>query len=136
VAFAGIALLFLPGLLVVRAPWTAVAPLSLAFWVVSAWWPFAGAGRSHVLAAALSGSFLLALLRLLPKHEVSPPPGHLPAPPPPARKRPGRLPPPLRSWPSLVVLAAALVLLAPVPLWHNAPGARVAFQTTIARLLA
>ena len=134
-AFVGIALLFLPGLLVVRAPWTAVAPLSLAFWVVSAWWPFAGAGRSHVLAAALSGSFLLALLRLLPKHEVSPPPGHLPAPPPPARKRPGRLPPPLRSWPSLVVLAAALVLLAPVPLWHNAPGARVAFQTTIARLL-
>jgi hypothetical protein len=135
VALAGIALLLLPGLLVVRAPWTAVAPLSLAFWVVSAWWPLAGAGRSRVLAATLAGSLLLALLRLLPRHEVDPPPGWQPPPSPPVQPPPGLPPPPLRTWPSIVVLAAALGLLAPVPLWHNAPGARVAFQTTIARLV-
>jgi hypothetical protein len=127
VALVGLALVLLPGLLVVRAPWTAVAPLSLACWVVSAWWPFAGAGRGRVLAAALAGSFLLALLRLLPKHEVSPPPGWRPKPQPPAQERHGLPPPPLRSWPSLVVLAGALGLLASVPLWHNALGVRVAF---------
>jgi hypothetical protein len=126
----------LPGLLVVRAPWTAVAPLSLAFWVVSAWWwPFATAGRSGVLAAALAGSFLLVLLRLLPKHEVAPPPGFPPRPSTPAVERPGLAPPLLRTGASLVVLAAALGLLAPASLWHNAPGARMAFQTTTARLI-
>ncbi len=135
-ALLGLALLLLPGLLVVRAPWTAVAPLSLAFWVLSAWWwPFAGAGRSRVLAATLAGSFLLALLRLLPKHEVGAPPGFGPRPSPPAVERPGLPPPLLRTGPSLVVLAAALGLLAPAALWHNAPGARVAFQTTTARLV-
>jgi hypothetical protein len=34
-----------------------------------------------------------------------------------------------------VVGAAALGLLAPWPLWHHAPGPRLAFQTTTARLL-
>ena len=34
------------------------------------------------------------------------------------------------------MLVAALGLLLPVPLWHNAPGERLAFQTTSARLLA
>jgi len=127
VALVGLALALLPGLLVVRAPWTAVAPLSLAFWVLSAWWPFAGAGRSRVLAATLAGSLLLALLRLLPKHEVSPPPGFSPPPSPPAERRPGLSPPRLRAWPSLLVLATAIGLLAPVPLWQNASGSRVAF---------
>jgi hypothetical protein len=136
VALAGLALVVLPGLLVVRAPWTALAPLSLAFWVVSAWWwPFATAGRSGVLAAALAGSFLLALLRLLPKHEVAPPPGLELRPSTPAAERPGLPPPLLRTSASLVVLAAALGLLAPASLWHNAPGARMAFQTTTARLI-
>ena len=135
-ALVGLALVLLPGLLVARAPWTAVAPLSLAFWVVSAWWwPFATAGRSRVLAAMLAGSFLLALLRLVPKHEVGPPPGFPPRPSPAAVERPGLPPPWLRTGPSLVVLAAALGLLAPAWLWHNAPGARVAFQTTTARLI-
>lgn len=135
-ALVGLALLLLPGLLVVRAPWTAVAPLSLAFWVLSAWWwPFATAGRSRVLAAALAGSFLLALLRLLPKHEVGPPPGFAPRPSLPAVERAGLPPPLLRTGPSLVVLAAALGLLAPAWFWHNAPGARIAFQTTTARLI-
>ena len=31
--------------------------------------------------------------------------------------------------------AVALALLAPLPLWHHAPGPRLAFQTTTARLL-
>ena len=126
----------LPGTLVVRSPWTAVPALSLAFWALSAWWPpLAGRGRGRVLAAALLVFGLLALLRLLPKHEVPPPPGWRPpqAPPPPAR--PGLPPPRVTSGPSLLVVAVALALLAPLPLWHHAPGPRLAFQTATARLL-
>ncbi len=37
-------LLLLPGLLVVRAPWTAVPFLSAAFWIVSWWWLPRGIG--------------------------------------------------------------------------------------------
>ena len=134
-ALAGFALLLLPGLAVVRAPWTAVAPLSLAFWTLSAWWPpFASHGRSRLLAAALFAALLLAALRLLPRHEVAPPPGwREPAVPAPA-PRPGLDPPPLGSRASWLVLAVALLLLLPVPAWRNAPGARLAFQTTTARL--
>ena len=49
----------------------------------------------------------------------------------------GRAASPRRSpaAPSLVVLGAALALLAPLPLWHHAPGPRLAFQTTTSRLL-
>ena len=72
-----VALALLPGLLVVRAPWTAVPALSLAFWALAAWWPpLAGPGRSRVargIAARLRSSW--RSLRLLPKHEVPPPPG-------------------------------------------------------------
>ena len=130
------ALLLLPGLLVVRAPWTAVPALSLAFWTLTAWWPpLASLGRGRFLSAALLALGLLSLLRLLPKHEVPPPPGWTPprAVPPPAR--PGLPPPRLASAASLLVLTASLALLAPVPLWHHAPGPRLAFQTTTARLL-
>ena len=126
----------LPGLLVVRSPWTAVPALSFAFWALSAWWPpLAGRGRGRVLVAAVLVFGLLALLRLLPKHEVAPPPGWRPpeAPPPPAR--PGLPPPRARNGPSLLAVAVALALLVPLPLWHHAPGPRLAFQTTIARLL-
>jgi hypothetical protein len=129
-------LTLLPGTLVARAPWTAVPALSLAFWALSAWWPpIAGRGRGSVLAAALLVFGLLALLRLLPKHEVRPPPGWpVPqAPPPPPRS--GLPPPRAASGPSLLVAAAALALLLPLPLWHHAPGPRLAFQTTTARLL-
>jgi len=129
-------LCLLPGALVVRSPWTAVPGLSLAFWALCAWWPpLAGRGRGRVLAAALLAFGLLALLRLLPKHEVPPSPGW-PAPPAPAPPaRPGLPPPRATSNPSLLVAAVALVLLAPLPLWHHAPGPRLAFQTTTARLL-
>jgi hypothetical protein len=130
------ALLLLPGLLVVRAPWTAVPALSLAFWALAAWWPpLAGLGRGRFLSAVLLASGLLALLRLLPKHEVPPPAGWTPPPAAPPPERPGLPPPRLASAASLLVLAASLALLAPVPLWHHAPGPRLAFQTTTARLL-
>jgi len=126
----------LPGLLVVRAPWTAVAALSLGFWALSAWWPpLAGLGRSRVIWAALLVFCCLFLLRLLPKHEVEPPPGWPRPSPPPEAPRPGFPPPPLASGPSLFVLGTALALFLPVPLWHHAPGPRLAFQTTTARLL-
>lgn len=131
-----LALVLLPGLLVVRAPWTMVAPLSLAFWAVSAWWPpFAGPARSSALIACLAFSVPLVALRLWPKHEVPPPPGWKPPLPPPRASAPGRPSPPFASAASLVVLGTALGLLAPLPLWHHAPGERLAFQTTIARLL-
>src|SRR5512147_3138655 len=84
------ALVLLPGLLVVRAPWTAVPALSIAFWVLSAWWPpFAGLGRGRFVSAALTAFGLLLLLRAIPKHEVPPPPGWNPLPAPPAPPRPG-----------------------------------------------
>jgi hypothetical protein len=128
------ALLLLPGLLVVRAPWTAVPALSLAFWALSAWWPPL-AGRGRFLFAAVLAFGLLSLLRLLPKHEVAPPPGWAPPPVPPPPARPGLPPPRLATAPSLLVLAASLAVLAPAPLWHHAPGPRLAFQTTTTRLL-
>jgi hypothetical protein len=135
VALAGFALLLLPGLVVVRAPWTAIAPLSLAFWALSAWWPpFASHSRSRFVAAALLAAVLLAALRLLPKQEVAPPPGWQAPPRPSPPLRPGLDPPSLASAASLLVLAVALLLLAPVPYWRNAPGPRFAFQTTTARL--
>jgi hypothetical protein len=129
-------LVLLPGLLVVRAPWTAVPALSLAFWALSAWWPpLASLGRGRFLAATLTVFGLLFLLRLLPKHEVLPPPGWVPGPAPPPRTRPGLPPPTLASAASLLVVAASVALLGPLPLWHNAPGPALAFQTTTARLL-
>jgi hypothetical protein len=130
-----VALLLLPGLLVVRAPWTVVPALSLAFWALAAWWPpLAGLGRGRVLSGALVAFGLLLLLRLLPKHEVPPPPGWSPSPAAPP-SRPGLPPPRLATAASLVVLGASLALLAPVGLWPHAPGPRLAFQTTTARLL-
>jgi len=131
-----VALLFLPGLLVARAPWTHVAPLSLAFWTLAAWWPpFAGPGRGGIVVSILAAALVLALLRLAPKHEAAPPPGWAPPPSPTPPARPGRPAPPLVSGPSFLVLATALGLLAPLPLWHHAPGPRLAFQTTTSRLL-
>jgi hypothetical protein len=133
-AFAALALL--PGLLVVRAPWTSVPALSLAFWALSMWWPLlAGLGRGRFVAVALVAFVVLALLRLLPKHEVAPPPGWTPPPSPPPPVRPGRPPPRLATAASLLVLTASLAVVAPASLWHHAPGPRLAFQTTTARLL-
>ena len=69
-AVAALALLLLvPGLLVVRAPWTAVPALSLAFWALSPWWCPATLSRAGFVGGALLGSLALLALRLLPKHE-------------------------------------------------------------------
>jgi len=55
------ALLLLPGLVIVRAPWTAVPFLSAAFWIVSWWW---GLPRLAFLHGAVVAFALLVLLRL------------------------------------------------------------------------
>ncbi len=60
-----LALLALPGLTVVRAPWTAVPFLSLSFWLVT--WPWLDAlhaTRTPFVVGALCFFALLALLRL------------------------------------------------------------------------
>lgn len=58
-------LLALPGLTVVRAPWTAVPGLSLAFWLVSwTWLDFLHAMRTRFVLGALLFFALLAALRL------------------------------------------------------------------------
>jgi hypothetical protein len=131
-----VALALLPGVLLVRAPWTVVPALSVAFWTLTWWWaPLEGRGR--VLPYALVAFAVLAVLRVLPKHRVSPPLGYTgpEAPPPVTGPTTGDVPR-LRSVPSLVVVGAALVLLLPLPLWHHLPGREMAFHTTSARLAA
>ena len=131
-ALALFALLALPGVLAVRAPWTTVPGLSVAFWTLTWWW-LPVEGRSRLLAATLAVSAVFAFLRLLPKHFVPPPPGY-PAPPPPvAGPTTGRAPR-LSSPPSLLVVAVALGLVAPFALWAHAPGPEMAFTTTSARV--
>jgi hypothetical protein len=129
-----VALALLPGLLVVRAPWTAVPALSVSFWVLSWWWlPIAG--RSHVLQALLALFGVLAVLRLLPRHPVPPPPDYAgpPAPPPVTGPTTGDVPR-LRSPASLTVVGVALAMLVPVPMWPHLPGREMAFNTTSTRL--
>ncbi len=117
------ALLLLPGLLVVRAPWTVVPALSLAFWALSIWWPvLSGLARSRVVAAILIVSLLLLLLRALPKHEVPPPPGWTAPPAPEPAPRPGLPTPRLTSGPALAILAVVLALLAVAPLLASRAG--------------
>jgi hypothetical protein len=129
-------LALLPGLLVVRSPWHFVPALSLAFWTLSLWWPpLASASRGRVTLAALLVFVPLVALRLLPKHEVPPPPGWAPPPrqgPPP---RPGRGSPRLATSASLLVAGAALALVLPAPLFPHGPGPAAAFHTAAARLL-
>lgn len=61
-----VALLLLPGLTVVRAPWTAVPLLSCGFWVASwAWLQALGMTRGAFLTGALVSFAALASLRLL-----------------------------------------------------------------------
>jgi hypothetical protein len=129
-------LVLVPGLLAVRAPWTAVPALSLAFWALSAWWPpLSSFSRGRVSLVALLVFALLLLLRFLPKHEVPAPQGAparlQPAPSP----RPGLAPPSLLTPESALVLAAALALALPLRPWSNAPGPEGAFETTAARVV-
>jgi hypothetical protein len=103
------ALLLLPGLVIVRAPWPAVPFLSASFWIVSWWW---GLPRLAFLRGALIAFGLLALLRLL-------------QPLPPLRPR----------WPTLLVAAAAAARLLPYAAWPVAPGADMSLHSLSALLL-
>ena len=131
--------LLLPGLLVVRAPWTAVPALSLAFWVLGGWPPVdrlplagrlvdrgrssaCGLARAAARAAEARGTAAPGLEGRIRAERRRPP-----RPRAPAARGAGR-----RSWCSLVALA----LVAPFPLWRHAPGPDMAFQTTAARLFA
>jgi hypothetical protein len=102
-------LLLLPGILVVRAPWTAVPFLSASFWIVSWWW---GLPRLAFLHGALVAFALLAVLRI-----VQPLPAARPA------------------WPTLVVASAALGRLAPYAAWPVAPGADMSLHSLSTLLL-
>jgi hypothetical protein len=107
------ALLLWPGLLVVRAPWPFVPFLSLSFWLVSWDWLMpAGPGRRRFLIVILAFSALFSGLRLFKPLEASRP-----------------------SWPTLLVLAAALSRLAPFFWWPAAPGLDAGFSSASALLL-
>lgn len=93
------ALLLLPGLVIVRAPWTAVPFLSASWWILSWWWLPARTGRRGFVVGMLVAFAVLASLRLL-------------------KPLGSRLP----SWPVVLVLAAAAVRLVPFGLWPVAPG--------------
>jgi len=96
------ALLLFPGLVIVRAPWTAVPFLSVAFWAVS-WWLLAGSGlgRERFLTWALATFVVLASLRLLKPLGLGIP-----------------------SWPVALIVGVALCRLVPFALWvvDPAPG--------------
>jgi hypothetical protein len=102
-------LLLLPGLVVVRAPWTAVPFLSASFWIVSWWW---GLPRLAFLSGTLVASALLVLLRLL-------------QPLPPLRPR----------WPTVLVAVAAAARLLPYGAWPVAPGADMSLHSLSTLLL-
>jgi len=85
-AAAAAALVALPGVLVVRAPWRALPLVSLAFWVISWAWLF-DASRARVLHALLMAFAALALFRVV---------------------RPGPLPRP--GVPQLILVVVAIVL--------------------------
>jgi hypothetical protein len=108
-------LLALPGIVIARAPWTAVPFLSASFWIVWWWW---GVPRLAFLHGALVAFGLLALLRLL---AVVRPVQPYPA------ARPG--------WPTLLVAAAAAARLLPHAAWPVAPGADKSLHSLSALLL-
>lgn len=129
-------LALVPGLLAVRSPWPFVPALSLAFWTLSAWWPpLASASRGRVMLAALVVFAPLAALRLLPKHEVPPPPGWEPPQSIAPTSQPGPASPRLATSASLLVAGAALTLVLLAPLFPHGPGPAAAFHTATARLL-
>jgi len=100
-------LLLLPGLLIVRAPWTYVPFLSASFWIASVWWvDLAGASRLRFLWAALACFTILGSLRLL---------------------RLGR--PSVPAWPAALVAACACARLAPYFMWPVAPGADMSLHS-------
>jgi hypothetical protein len=108
-----LALLLLPGLLVVRAPWTAVPALSLAFWIASwAWLEPLARGRTRFLHVAFALFGALVILRLLKPLGAGRP-----------------------SAPALAVAAAAALRALPYVFWPVAPGGAAAMHALLALLL-
>lgn len=106
------ALLLLPGLMLVRAPWSAIPFVSLAFWLVTwGWIPLLGSRLAFVQASLLF-SGLLSALRLPRLEGVH-------------RPRLG----------IALVAGVALLLLAPLALRDLAPGAGAPFRALTVRLL-
>ena len=106
------ALLLLPGVLAVRASWTAVPFLSAAFWILSCvWLPDPSAGRTRFIVFVVALAALLITLRWV-------------------RERPR---PPV-SAAVLAVAAAALLRLAPLAWWDVAPGAEMGLHSLETRL--
>jgi hypothetical protein len=107
------ALLLLPGLTVVRAPWHAVPFLSLAYWVVSwSWLDALGATRRHFLVGSLLFFAALASLRLFKPWP---------------RPRP--------SWAAWLVALAALAQLLPLTRLTLGPGDDGPLRALTVRLL-
>ncbi len=106
------ALLLLPGLLVVRAPWTHVPLLSAGFWIVSWWWLPEAASRRHFVLVVLGGSALFAGLRLLKPLVAAKP-----------------------SWPAALVALVAVSRLAPFASWLVGPDDHAALQALAALLM-
>ncbi len=105
-----LALLLLPGLLLVRSPWWAVPFLSLTFWWASwAWLAPAGPGRLFFLQASLAVFGLLFLLRLLRLEGA--------------------------SWPQAPTLLVALTGLAGFVRLALSADADLSFHALVARLL-
>ncbi len=112
------ALVVLPALVLVRAPWTFVPALSVATWVVSAeWMGLVGGPRTRVLHYVIAASAALALLRLV-------------------RVRvPADEPPPWGPA-DAAVAAVAVSRLAPFAAWSAPPGTASAFTAATALLTA
>lgn len=107
-----LALLVLPGLVIVRSPSTFVPFLSVGFWL-STWLLPMGQGRSSFLVGWLFVAGTLVLLRL--------------------PRLPARL---LPRWPTAVVFLAAAVELVPLLVWAVPPGTDAAFFSVESRLLS
>jgi len=106
-------LVLLPGLVLVRARWTAVPSLSLSFWIASWWWlGLLDVGRRRFILATLAGFLILAGLRVL---------------------RPWRAPRP--SLAALAVLAGAVALGLPYLLEPVPSGADGSFRALQALLM-
>lgn len=111
-AFAAAALVALPGVLVVRAPWRAMPLVSLAFWVTSWTW-FLGASRLRFLHVVLLTLAALSVFRLV---------------------RPGPLP--RRGWAPVLIAVAAILLAAPQPRRTVPAGTDAPIDALAAQLLA
>jgi hypothetical protein len=120
-----IALLGVPSLVLVRAPWPVAPCLGAALWIVSgAWMGILGGSRERLLQVALVGLAVLALLRLLPKQGTDA-----------ARYTPSRAPDAAeRRRAGLAIALFALARMIPLALWPMPPGTDGGFRAAGALL--